>query len=103
MVGQEALGFVWNSNQKAMSTTRFFRLVYGDWEPKVNEDANADEEHELIERYMQEDVGWIKIPYDEVHSIPRLELDGWQCVICMIGICIMLVLQKRRSRVENRY
>lgn len=73
MVDQEALGFLLNSNPKAMSTTGLFRLVYGDWEPKVNEDANEDEEHELIERCMQEDVGWIKIPYDEVHSIGA----GW--------------------------
>ncbi|KAJ5881915.1 uncharacterized protein N7529_000587 [Penicillium soppii] len=43
MVDQEALESVLNS--KAMITTGFVRLVYGDWEPaEVNEDGDEDEE-----------------------------------------------------------
>jgi hypothetical protein len=69
MVDQEALEFVLNSNPKAVITTGFVRLIYGDWEPEVNKDGNEDKELEPIEGCTQEDVGWMNIPYDEVQSI----------------------------------
>jgi hypothetical protein len=69
MVDQEALESVLNSNSKAMIRTGFVRLVNGDWQPEVNEDGDEDEELEPIEGCTQEDVGWMKIPYDEVQPI----------------------------------
>lgn len=68
MVDQEALESVLNSDPEAMITTGFVRLVYGDWEPEANEDGE-NEDLEPIEGCTQEDVGWMKIPYDEVQSI----------------------------------
>lgn len=73
MVDQEALESVLNSDPDAMTQTGFVRLVYGEWEPEVNEDGNEsvdlDEELEPLEGCTQEDVGWMKVPYDEVQGI----------------------------------
>jgi hypothetical protein len=75
IVDQEALESVLNSDSDAMMQTGFARLVYGDWEPEVNEDGNdlvgLDEElePEPLEGCTQEDVGWMKVPYAELQGI----------------------------------
>jgi hypothetical protein len=51
-----------------MITTGFVRLVYRDWEPEADKDGE-NEDLEPIEGYTQEDVGWMKVPYDKVQSI----------------------------------
>lgn len=68
MVDQESLESVLDSDPEAMITTGFVSLVYGDWEPEANEDGE-NENLEPIEGCTQEDVGWMKISYDEVQSI----------------------------------
>ncbi|KAJ5213033.1 hypothetical protein N7449_000202 [Penicillium cf. viridicatum] len=73
MVDQKALESVLNSDPDAMTQTGFVRLVYGEWEPEINEDSNesvdSDEELEPLEGCTLEDVGWMKVPYDEVQGI----------------------------------
>jgi hypothetical protein len=53
-------------------------LVYIEWEPEVNEDgdesANSDEELEPLEQCTLEDVGWMKVPYDEMQGIRATDM-----------------------------
>jgi hypothetical protein len=84
MVDQEALESVLNSDPDAITRTGFVRLVYGEWEPEVNEDGNelvdSDEEFEPLEGCTREDVGWMKVPYDEIQAVGALtmrDMDDW--------------------------
>lgn len=59
----------------------FVRLFYGEWEPYVNEDSkesvDLDEELGPLEGCTQEDVGWMRVSYGEVHGI------GGQSGVCI--------------------
>ncbi|KAF3401622.1 hypothetical protein F1880_009975 [Penicillium rolfsii] len=84
MVDQEALESVLKCDPDAIRRTGFVRLVYGEWEPEVNEDGNesvdSGEEFELLEECTQKDVGWMKVPYDEVQAFGALtmrDMDDW--------------------------
>jgi hypothetical protein len=80
MVDQEALESVLSSEPTAIIKTGFVRLVYGEWEPAVNEHDDeyesvySDEELEPLEGCTLEDVGWMKVPYDEVEGIGATDM-----------------------------
>ena len=75
MVDQEALESVLNaSDPDSYNNTGFVRLVNGIWEPEELDEEELKErggplpECDPLEGCTLEDVGWIKVLYDEVET-----------------------------------
>lgn len=72
MVDQEALESVSTMPYPNRSRTSFVRLVNGEWEPELLDEevlealGGPPEEFEPLEGCTLKDVGWMKVPYDEV-------------------------------------